>query len=115
MGHYKRRNCRKYFPELVTPKSHPWVPEYTAGNLVYVVPDVQSDECPVSLITQESLVLLRLESQNGSLHKAAGASIGGPDAGAWPAWWADVVTTISRARNAEENARIEAQSSQHGR
>lgn len=91
------------------------MPEYAAGSLVYIVPDVQSDECPVSLITQESLALLRLEAQNGSLHKAAGASIGGPDAGTWPAWWADVVTTISRARNAEENARIEAQSSQHAR
>ena len=73
------------------------------------VPDVQCDECPVALITAESQELVTLDARYRRTKDAAGATLFGPDARRWPAWWADVVTTIETQRVLAHNARIEAE------
>lgn len=74
------------------------------GKRAYHVDAVKSDECPVSLISDESKALIEIEAMNHHAQKATGATLFGPDAARWPAVWHDVVTLIQIQRTIDENA-----------
>lgn len=73
------------------------------------MPDIECDECPAAIITPDSKELITLDARYRRLKEASGATLYGPDARRWPAWWADVVTTIETQRVLSHNARIEAE------
>ncbi len=74
------------------------------GSKSYSVGSVTADECPVSLISDESKALIEIESMNHQAQKSTGATLYGPDAGAWPAVWHDVVTLVQIQRGLDEAA-----------
>jgi hypothetical protein len=112
---YEHRNCRRYFLSLVQLDRRPcWVARHSSSQRFlrgpsksWTVPGTAINECPVSAITTDSLTLLEL-TVNSRVAKEAGASLFGPDAGRWPAWFFDAVATVSRAESAELEARHEA-------
>lgn len=63
-------------------------------------------ECPVSYITALSLAAVEMAQTNRVLGECGG-SLYGPDAGLWPAWWADALVTVQAAVAAEERARFD--------
>lgn len=89
-----------------------WQLRLTSGRTPYVIDGIESAECPVSAITTESRWLLNLESGAKRVYDASGASMFGPDAGRFPAWWFDAVTTIEGCRVLENNARMEAETAE---
>ena len=70
----------------------------------YRVEGVHCDECPVSLISDESKALIEIEAMNHHAQKATGATLFGQDSAQWPAVWHDVVTLIQIQRTLDENA-----------
>ena len=74
------------------------------GNNSYAVASVTSDECPVSLITDESRALIEIEAMNHAANKSTGSTLYGSDAGLWPAVWHDVVTLVQIQRGLDEAA-----------
>ncbi len=70
----------------------------------YSVPQITSDECPVSVITEQSKALIEIEAMNHHAQKSTGATLYGPDSGQWPAVWHDVVTTVQTQRSLDEAA-----------
>jgi len=108
------RNCRKYFPDEVDPKRPPcWYADYkTAKGTPYRVDGVETNECPVSLISPQSRELVTLFTGAEQVHKVAGACLFGPDLGKWPTWAYDAQLTIARADTLERAARFEAELSE---
>ncbi len=100
-GIHKQRNCHLYFPADVDPARRPC---WSARGSVKVrdrvrewnIPDTSTSECPVSLITAESLMLLRLVADHKSA-KDAGASLFGSNAGRWPARFFDALQIVQVA------------------
>jgi hypothetical protein len=62
-----------------------------------------TSECPVSLITPESIRLVEDFVSAQSAHRVFGATLHGNDSGKWPAYWHDAVDVLSHAQN-EANA-----------
>jgi hypothetical protein len=69
---------------------------------------VESEECPRSLIDEQSMVLLVLVRQDRHAKEATGATMYGPNRGKWPVAWDDAVQICERVRIMEHNAEIEA-------
>jgi len=114
---YLKRNCRKFFPELVQIDRKPcWAPSATVdvqqdGRTVKkqkAVSGFAINECPTSYITPQSLWLLDLAMSAGTALRESGASLFGPDARKWPAWFLDALAAIAAARNAYDAAEAEA-------
>jgi hypothetical protein len=61
--------------------------------------DTRCIECPQSLITEASKFLLTMHYGADSAHKATGASLFGPNASKWPAWWFDAISVIQSAKS----------------
>jgi len=115
---YLQRNCRKHFPELVQiDRKDCWAPSASVevreadGRTVKKQKAVRGfaiNECPTSYITPNSLWLLDLTMSAGTALREAGASLFGPDARKWPAWFLDALAAIAAARNAYDAAEAEA-------
>jgi hypothetical protein len=70
---------------------------YSHGKEQTAIEETKTTECPVSLITPDIRWL------NGQFHSncfasLAGGSLYGTNAGKWPAWWADTITTCTAAK-----------------
>ncbi len=103
-----QKNCRRYDPQGFQPdKPDWWVPQYESGGLRFRVEDITANECPVSLITPETMWLVQLLSKQMRVQRAASAPLFGPDASAWPAWWYDAVETGQHVLDLEESAAAE--------
>ena len=74
------------------------------GGKSYPVPQVNADECPVSLITEEARAMVEIESMNQHTKRSTNATLFGGDAALWPAVWHDVVTTLQIQRSLDESA-----------
>ena len=83
------------------------MPQYESGGLRFRVEDISTNECPVSLITPETMWLVQLLSKQMRVHRAASAPLFGPDASVWPAWWYDAVETGQHVLDLEESAAAE--------
>ena len=106
---YLKRNCQKFFPQLVQIDRKPcWAPRATVEKKQAAVPGYKLSECPVSYITPTSMWLLELVEGNAVAKTELGSSLFGPDTRRYPAWWMDAVAVISSARNAYDRAELEA-------
>lgn len=70
--------------------------------------DVESAECPVSLITPDTAELLRLFTRAERLQES-GTALFGPDLSAWPAWAVDAFDVLTTESIRYENAKWEAE------
>lgn len=68
-----------------------------------MIDGVECSECPVSLITQESIEVLDMYARARRGHEAFGLTMFGPDILQWPAWAVDLVQLCE-----SERARVEA-------
>ena len=109
-GHYHGRNCRKY-PELEARWNADlkpwWSPRYeTAEQKPVEIEELATAECPVSLITQDSIDLLERFFRMQAVKDAVGV-VSGPDAdpGKWPARLVDALVVIQGERDAAEEIR----------
>lgn len=82
------------------------MPSYTNGDLHYQVEEIESPECPVSIITPRNRLLV-IQAIQANHAKNAGGIVGGQDAGKWSEQWFDIVTVIESQKILEHNARIE--------
>lgn len=97
----------------MNPKRHEWwSPQYRikAGRESNTadIPEVATNECPVSLIDAETKAILEMVSRNRRTKEAAGATLFGPDTAGWPAWWVDAVNVVEVQRLLVESAMAEA-------
>jgi hypothetical protein len=73
--------------------------------------DVESIECPRSLVSSESLHVIKRYYAAQRVQKATGAVLGGSDASEWDARWFDAVNLIAaeieQADHAAEVARAD--------
>jgi hypothetical protein len=84
----------------------PWTPQYeTEKGSQFNVSEVEIDECPTSFITSESKALIELHGRLMRGKDAVGAAMFGPDSGAWPAWWLDLISVLEVQKILESNAR----------
>jgi hypothetical protein len=58
-----------------------------------------TSECPVSIITPESIRLVEDFVSAQSVHRTFGASPYGADSNKWPAFWHDAVAVLSAAQS----------------
>ena len=72
------------------------------------IADVSCEECPVSFITPNSRLLVRLLLENTSHRDAAGACLFGSNTAEWPQWWAKAVAIVQSQALSVESARNEA-------
>ena len=86
------------------PRREWWWPEYQWGKLTFRLDDISSAECPVSLITPESMWLVQMLGSQGRVKEACGAALFGPNSGRWPAWWFDAVDICQRVVSLEKEA-----------
>ncbi len=86
------------------PRREWWYPEYRWGDLQFRLDDISSAECPVSLITPQSMWLVQLLGSQGRVKEATGAALFGPHSGRWPAWWFDAVDVFQRIAVMEKEA-----------
>jgi hypothetical protein len=72
-----------------------WIASYPRAkdDLVHIESTATS-ECPTSIVTPEMDWLLQQFHSNRMAAKA-GASLFGPNANRWPAWWADAVEALT--------------------
>lgn len=73
---------------------------------------METNECPVSLISPHSRELVSLFTGAEQVHKVSGASLFGPNLGKWPTWAYDAQLTIARADAFERSARLDAEISE---
>ena len=59
---------------------------------------IGTPECPVSLISAESIALLGEFHSARAARKETGAVYRGEDSGKWPAYWFDAVVTLTDAQ-----------------
>jgi hypothetical protein len=105
----------KHFPGDVDPERKPWwaARHKLDKNKSYVVSGVETAECPVSLITAESLQLLEMVTSSNLTKESSGAALFGPNTSRWPAWWHDAVVVVALQERAEQAARMEAMNAGH--
>lgn len=75
---------------------------------------VECNECPVSLITQDSIDTVQQFMRAKRVHEGSGGVLYGPDSSRWPARWFDAVELLERECKREEAACMKAIRSQHG-
>lgn len=107
---YRKRNCTKFFPELVQIDRKPcWAPRVAVdGKRQQAIAGYAISECPVSYITAQSMFILELIDTAQAANKEGGAALFGPDASKHPAWWVDALSAVAGARAAYERAEYEA-------
>lgn len=66
--------------------------------------DVESRECPVALITRESMELVQDFLRGQRVREATGGVLYGPDSSEWPARWFDAVDLLQAEVEREERA-----------
>ncbi len=74
---------------------------------MFGVDGVECEECPASLITQESIELLDMYARARRGHDAFGTTIFGPDLLQWPAWAVDLVQLCETERQRVDQAEQE--------
>jgi hypothetical protein len=74
---------------------------------MFAVDGIEADECPVSLITQQSIELLDVYARSRRAYDAFGVSLFGPDLLEWPAWAVDLVALLDSERGRIEAAEEE--------
>jgi hypothetical protein len=67
--------------------------------------DVESRECPVALVRQESLDWIQEFDRAQRVKEATGGVLYGPDSSEWPARWFDVVDLLQIETEREDRAR----------
>lgn len=80
--------------------------------LTYYVPGIELKECPVSLITPESIQMVREIGAAMMVRDASGSMLFGPDAGKWDPRFYDAVQVWRSCEITAENARIDAEQKQ---
>lgn len=104
------RNCQRH-PELIQIGRPPcWVPRAEIADKKAEVTGFRNSECPTSYITPQSIWMLELTTANEVIQRSGGggATMFGPDASKWPAWWVDAVVAIGSAEAAWNAAEREA-------
>jgi hypothetical protein len=86
------------------PRREWWFPEYQWGKLQFRLDDISSAECPISLITPETMWLVQLLGSQNRVKEATGAALFGAHSGRWPAWWFDAVDIFQRVCSMEKEA-----------
>jgi len=68
-----------------------------------MIPDLATDECPVSLIGPDIRRVVRTIENHRYINEFGGALLFGPDIATWPAWYADAVQIIQEEICRETN------------
>jgi hypothetical protein len=84
----------------------------TRKDTAYEIEDTEIDECPVSLISPESIQVVEAHGRARIANQSCGAQMYGPDLSRWPARDVDALVLIETERTKEHNARIEAEISE---
>jgi hypothetical protein len=71
----------------------------------FTLDEVSCNECPVTLVTPESMRLVEIF---GRAQFVSGAPLYGPDLSRWPARMVDAAAVIQQEQNRTENARSKA-------
>lgn len=88
-----------------------WEARYTAGsgkNQIEYYVDVETNECPVGLISIDTLQLMQTVDSARVVREGGGGVLYGADSSKWPCWYADAVEVIELARKAEHYAGMKA-------
>lgn len=67
--------------------------------------DIETNECPVGLITTRSQDLLRIVDSARMVHDGSGGVLYGQDSGKWPCWVYDAVEQVEMQRREEKYER----------
>jgi hypothetical protein len=70
-----------------------WRPEYGTPDDKWALPGISTNECPVSLITEESINYVEM-FEKSRLLRGHGAMMYGLDLSKWPTWAIDVFNTL---------------------
>ena len=68
-----------------------------------MIPELSTDECPVSLITPDIRSVVRTIENHRYIKEFSGATLFGSDLSMWPAWYADAVQIIQEEICRETN------------
>lgn len=86
-----------------------WKARYqtTDGKVSWAVEDVESRECPRSLLEREPETMTAIDRfyRAQRMHTALGGVLYGPDASLWPARWVDTVNVLSGEIEREDAVR----------
>ena len=77
-----------------------------------MVPDIQSAECPVSLVTPEAIEWVELFHRIRRARESTGASLYGPELAQWPARTVDAFNFMEAERVKIEQALMDAETSE---
>jgi hypothetical protein len=70
--------------------------------------DVETNECPVGLISIDTLQLMHAVDSARVVREGGGGTLYGPDASEWPCWYWDAVEVCELARKSEHAAAVKA-------